>query len=1210
TLSQKAALQQLQKAHPGMQANWTGERVTRLYGRAIVQGATATEAADQFVERHVQVFGVKGADLVAGYWLDEGVYTQPVMYDHETGEHKFTLVYYSQHKDGIPVFRSELRVLVANQADHPVVLAVSTLRDLGDFATEATVVRGAAAAQANTGMEVFSEPETVIWAGVEDAVAEPRLAITFTAQNTQTDQGYEAWRYVCDASTGEILHQETLIHFIDVTGSIDAMATPGAKANICTDEILFPYPWARVDIEGGSSVYADGDGNFTIPNAGTSSVNVRSYVDGLYFAVENRAGAEETLSQSVTPPGPADFTHNEPNTDDLVLAQVNIYVSGNQCRDWVLVQNPSFPGVATETGVPTVVNRTDVYCPCNAWSDSYDGSINFCQPGGGCPNTAWQSVLNHEYGHHCIDFTGSGQGEYGEGMADCFSMLPVDDPNLGYGFSGDCNSGLRTADNNCQYLVSGCSTCGSEIHDCGQLLSGCVWSIRNELIVTEPVDYLEILSNIVINSILVHTGTGIDPQIAIDFLTLDDDDANIGNGTPHRAEICAGFEDHGIDCPEMAIGLSVSPTADFASAGEVGGPFTPGSKIYTVENLGPGSIDYQVTTAAAWLTITNGTGSLPNVGNTAQVTVSINSAADALAQGRYSEAVSFVNTTDHVGDTTRDVDLAIGIPDECTSATVACPGMYYSDTTVGMTNDGSASCGDSNSTPDMWYSYTPDSDGTATFSLCTGTSYDSVLSVHSGCPGGTGNELGCDDDGCGTGGGPSTVTIGVFAHQTYLIRVTGWQGSVGSFSLVINGPACGTGALTLSFPDGLPETVAPGVPTDITVRIENGDETYVPGSGTLYYRYDGGSYQTATLTSLGGELYQATLPSASCSDLPEFYFSAEGDGSSTVYSPVDAPTTVYSALVGTLTTVLDDDFETDQGWTVTDSIGLVEGTWERGIPLNNDRGDPPADYDGSGQCYLTENDPGDTNSDVDDGTTTVTSPVLDMSDGGTISYAYWLNDIPTGPLGAEDSMEVEVATNVAGDNWATVRTYTTALGAWRTDTIEVGTEVTASATVRIRFSVSDLSPGDVVEGGLDAFVASSLVCESGPTCDDGELNQGEDRIDCGGPCPACECTSDPACDNTVFCDGAETCDAYGDCQAGTDPCPGTHWCKESTESCILYGDGDFEPDGDVDLDDFASFQMCFGELAAAPCEPGNLNGSGMIDLADYADFEAVLGGPN
>ena len=109
-------------------------------------------------------------------------------------------------------------------------------------------------------------------------------------------------------------------------------------------------------------------------------------------------------------------------------------------------------------------------------------------------------------------------------------------------------------------------------------------------------------------------------------------------------------------------------------------------------------------------------------------------------------------------------------------------------------------------------------------------------------------------------------------------------------------------------------------------------------------------------------------------------------------------------------------------------------------------------------------------------------------------------------------------------------------------------------------------------GRIDVLNTLALVT-TGPTCSDGILNQGEDRIDCGGPCPACACTSDAACSDGAWCTGTETCDAYGDCQAGTAPncndgvsCTDDS-CNEGTDSCDniandahcvngLYCDGD------------------------------------------------------
>lgn len=107
-----------------------------------------------------------------------------------------------------------------------------------------------------------------------------------------------------------------------------------------------------------------------------------------------------------------------------------------------------------------------------------------------------------------------------------------------------------------------------------------------------------------------------------------------------------------------------------------------------------------------------------------------------------------------------------------------------------------------------------------------------------------------------------------------------------------------------------------------------------------------------------------------------------------------------------------------------------------------------------------------------------------------------------------------------------------------------------------------------------------------------------------------ECTVNADCDDTLFCNGAETCDATGDCQAGSFPCLASEWCKESAQACVAHGNGDFEPDGDVDLTDFAKFQQCFGLPAVPDCYPGNMTGNdGTIDLDDFATFAATLGGP-
>jgi hypothetical protein len=65
--------------------------------------------------------------------------------------------------------------------------------------------------------------------------------------------------------------------------------------------------------------------------------------------------------------------------------------------------------------------------------------------------------------------------------------------------------------------------------------------------------------------------------------------------------------------------------------------------------------------------------------------------------------------------------------------------------------------------------------------------------------------------------------------------------------------------------------------------------------------------------------------------------------------------------------------------------------------------------------------------------------------------------------------------------------------------------------------------------GATASLATT-ACES---CSDGVLNQNEVRIDCGGVCAPCECTSDASCGDGDVCDGVETCNTFGQCVGGT-----------------------------------------------------------------------------
>ncbi|MCH8963380.1 MAG: hypothetical protein IIB58_00345 [Planctomycetes bacterium] len=552
-VAQRAAIASFTQQHPESGLYRSGSRITRVYGQAFGHGDTPEQTAEQFRLQHAEMFGVPAADLRPVSILEDQRHTQQVMFDRQTGEYKFTLVYFSQYVNRIPVFRADLRLLVRNEVDSPLVLASVNLRNLGGFTAtldgvdlKDTPLWEGSATELVPALRNFTQPKPVIWAGVDDMTVQPALAVTFVGDNEGAPKGDrpEKWLFVAHATSGKILYRENQILETDVFGHVGGLASDGPGADICAEEVFKDMPRARVNI-GGTNVFADEFGDFVIPNAGNTQVTVQSPVRGQRFRVFNAAGTDTVLSMNVLPPGPADFVHNAANNNELIRAEINAYVEANFIRDLILEANPTYPVISTQTEYTTNVNVASGFCPGNAW---YSGSsINFCRAGSGFPNTAWSSVVYHEYGHHLVAMGGSGQGAYGEGMGDVLSTVGLDDSRLGFGFFGDCVSWLRDADNDLQYPCSG------GIHFCGQLLSGCVWSTRNELIVTEPVDYLEILRSLSVNAVLLHSGPGIAPDITIDWLTLDDDDANIGNGTPHYIEIDAGFSDHSMPAPPLNL---------------------------------------------------------------------------------------------------------------------------------------------------------------------------------------------------------------------------------------------------------------------------------------------------------------------------------------------------------------------------------------------------------------------------------------------------------------------------------------------------------------------------------------------------------------------------------------------------------------------------------------------------------------------------------
>ena len=300
--------------------------------------------------------------------------------------------------------------------------------------------------------------------------------------------------------------------------------------------------------------------------------------------------------------------------------------------------------------------------------------------------------------------------------------------------------------------------------------------------------------------------------------------------------------------------------------------------------------------------------------------------------------------------------------------------------------------------------------------------------------------------------------------------------------------------ITISLPEGLPSYFTPYEETTISIQITEYTDTYIPETGFIHYRYYDEEYFSIPLQQIGAEQYEATLPPAICTDNPEYYFSAETENAGIIYNPSNAPAEVYTSNVGVLTPIFSDDFETNQGWTVENDGSLTDGAWDRGVPVGGgERGDPPTDYDGSGSCYLTDNEYG--NSDVDGGRTWLISPTFDVSLAldAEVSYTVWYTNY-FGDNPGSDVFNVYLSQD-NGDNWFLAQTIgPDSSSGWKTYTLRISDYILPTSQVKIRFEASDLGSGSVVEAGLDDFQFSLINCVSykcGDANEDGEINVGD-----------------------------------------------------------------------------------------------------------------------
>lgn len=188
-----------------------------------------------------------------------------------------------------------------------------------------------------------------------------------------------------------------------------------------------------------------------------------------------------------------------------------------------------------------------------------------------------------------------------------------------------------------------------------------------------------------------------------------------------------------------------------------------------------------------------------------------------------------------------------------------------------------------------------------------------------------------------------------------------------------------------------------------------------------------------------------------------------------------------------------DDFETDQGWTVTNDASLTDGAWERGDPTQTLFSgfvvQPEDDHSTNGTlCFVTDaSGPITSQSDVDGGPTNLISPTVDLSIGGaTITYSYWFYSVASGAHNA-DTLFVDASFD-GGANWVSLASHSTNSTDWQTNSILIDSVGVPTANMQFRFSVEDAGNDSFTEALIDDVRITIPDCPADDPCHDADVN--------------------------------------------------------------------------------------------------------------------------
>ncbi len=457
-------------------------------------------------------------------------------------------VQFRQEVGGVPVLGGYVNTLFTPEGQ---LLSVQTtaMPGLAGFSTDALVDgRRAATIALRTFEERVGLPGTLM-GDPRKAIGqletsprsrEARLIWEVEVMWKQPDVEPEGFTYWIDAVDASLLRAETMIHHLyDVGGTINTMATPGTLPDQAGNPAQsLPMNHARVNGGGAGTVYTDADGNFNFPGV-TGPINITVDYYGPWADVDNVLGADYSLSASIN--GTGNSVLMNPASAALITSQANAFRTIGLLRDYVRGVAPG-----DSTADFRALANVNIDGICSAYFDG--SSVNFSKAGYGCASSAYSTTITHEMGHwlNVLYGTGNGSDGMGEGNADVWAMYQWDTPYLFEDFVGPGTGPGRSGENTTQFCGDDNPGCHGGAHADGEVWMGAAWKVRRNLNNTlGDAAGDAIADHLFIGWLNAYDQTEIKSVIEIQWLTLDDDNGNIDDGTPNYLDIDAAFREQG-----------------------------------------------------------------------------------------------------------------------------------------------------------------------------------------------------------------------------------------------------------------------------------------------------------------------------------------------------------------------------------------------------------------------------------------------------------------------------------------------------------------------------------------------------------------------------------------------------------------------------------------------------------------------------------------